>query len=167
MGDPTGKRCTKCGETKPLNEFGRLGRAPDGLDYWCRECQRENSRRWRAANLEAAREKDRRRGAADPEAGRERERRRHAANQEIVFNHYGRECACCGATERLTIDHMHGDGKQHRVEIGMGSSQLYRWLVANRLPSGFQTLCYPCNRSKNTGDRCLIDHPEAASTLPL
>jgi hypothetical protein len=159
MGNPTVKRCSKCGETKPLGEFGPNRRAPDGLFHWCRGCQRESGRRWRAANLERARANDRRRSAADPEAGRERERRRHVANREVVFNHYGRECACCGTTERLTIDHVNGDGKQHRAQIGIGASVLYRWLVANRLPSGFQTLCDPCNRSKDTGDRCRIDHP--------
>lgn len=159
MGNPTVKRCSKCGEDKAPGEFGRDRQAPDGLFYWCRNCACESSRRWRAANLEAAREKDRRAGPAEREARSERERRRHAARREVVLNHYGRECACCGATERLTIDHVHGDGRQHRAEIGEGGTTLYRWLIANGLPSGFQTLCYPCNRSKNNGPRCRIGHP--------
>ena len=32
------KRCTKCGETKPLSGFHRNRRAADGHHYWCKPC---------------------------------------------------------------------------------------------------------------------------------
>jgi hypothetical protein len=35
------KRCTKCGETKPLSEFYRNKRKPDGRHSWCKACMRE------------------------------------------------------------------------------------------------------------------------------
>ena len=118
------------------------------------EGTREASRRWYAANSEAAR----RRYAANPEPSREVARRRHAANREAVLDHYGRSCACCGTMKRLGIDHVNGDGKEHRAQIGMGSSRLYRWLIANGFPGGFQVLCGWCNQSKADGERCRIDH---------
>lgn len=34
----TTKVCRKCGETKPLTEFGRYTRYPDGLHRWCKAC---------------------------------------------------------------------------------------------------------------------------------
>lgn len=32
------KRCTKCGEEKPLSEFHRDARTRDGLRCWCKVC---------------------------------------------------------------------------------------------------------------------------------
>lgn len=36
--NPTSKRCTRCGEVKPLDEFGRDVTRVDGLRKWCRAC---------------------------------------------------------------------------------------------------------------------------------
>jgi hypothetical protein len=206
MDEPTGKRCTKCGEIKPPEEFGPNRQRRDGLDSRCRMCcaeihrlwyaanpdrgreisrrsreanperAREASRRWNAAHPEAIREAARRhrqanpqarpgtarrRRAANPEASREAARRRHAANRKAVLDHYGRSCACCGTTKRLGIDHVNGDGREHRAQIGAGSSRLYRWLIANGFPGGFQVLCGWCNKSKADGERCNLDHQAA------
>lgn len=38
------KTCTKCGETKPLTEFHRNRKAPDGLSWNCKECNRAQAR---------------------------------------------------------------------------------------------------------------------------
>jgi hypothetical protein len=143
---------------------------PDGRQSYCRGCKQEANqesiRRRRASNPEAERETEReyRRQwrAANPEASqrltRESMRRQHAAHRDVVFDHYGRACACCGSEVKPTIDHVDGGGRAHRAQIGHGSGNLYRWLVANDFPDGFQALCYPCNRSKRDGERCQINH---------
>lgn len=46
------RKCTKCGEVKPLDCFGKRKLSKDGLRLRCKDCQREDNRRWRAANLE-------------------------------------------------------------------------------------------------------------------
>lgn len=96
-------------------------------------------------------------------AGRRRYRtRRNARERDLVFGHYGRACACCGTTERLTIDHVNGDGAEHRAAMrNRGGGHTYHWLVVNGFPSGFQTLCWPCNNSKARGLRCRINHEES------
>lgn len=181
MNEPTGKHCTRCGQTKPLEAFGRDRSAPDGLTHRCRDCRREaqrdryaanpeagreTTRRWRAANPEASRkatrESMRRWMAAHPEAVQQHSRRWYAFYKKQVFDYYGRECACCGTTERLTIDHVNGDGKQHREEVKGSSKALYHWLIVNDFPAGFQTLCLRCNQSKSDGVRCRLDHAAAA-----
>ena len=92
-----------------------------------------------------------------------RERLRQIRNRAAVFGHYGEACACCGASSGLTIDHANGGGKEHRAEIGGGSTAMYRWLVRNGFPDGFQTLCRPCNISKSDGARCRLYHaPDGA-----
>jgi hypothetical protein len=90
-------------------------------------------------------------------------RARRDALREKVFGHYGRACSCCGATEDLTLDHVNGDGAQHRLEL-FGSSlapagtRFYRWLIKQGLPPGYQTLCRRCNLSKARGKFCRINH---------
>jgi len=68
----------------------------------------------------------------------------------VVLTHYGNgKCACvrCGVDDVrvLCIDHINDDGKEHRAKIGGGGRHIYKWLVENNYPEGFQTLCMNCN----------------------
>jgi hypothetical protein len=47
------KRCRRCRELKPRSKFPPNRKTRDRLSSWCRECHREATRRWRAANREA------------------------------------------------------------------------------------------------------------------
>lgn len=44
------KRCRKCGETKPVDGFGRDRRAKNGLCSRCKECKKAATAAYRAAN---------------------------------------------------------------------------------------------------------------------
>jgi hypothetical protein len=79
-----------------------------------------------------------------------------------VMNAYGGACTCCGETELvfLTIDHVDGNGAEHRREMaaerGNGATEYsqagartYRWLRNNGFPEGFQVLCANCNCGKH------------------
>jgi hypothetical protein len=95
-----------------------------------------------------------------------RERERRAALKEKVLGHYGRACACCGAAVDLTLDHVNGDGAQHRLELygdsqGAGGTRFYRWLIRQGFPPGYQTLCRRCNLSKGKSEFCRLDHAGA------
>ena len=63
-----------------------------------------------------------------------------------VLSHYSPElnCKCCGEKhlEFLSIHHVNGNGYQHRKQI---SGNLYRWLVKNNYPEGYEILCMNCN----------------------
>lgn len=82
-----------------------------------------------------------------------------------VFGHYGESCGCCGSTEQLTIDHIDGNGRAHRIELfgrhDRGGVHFYRWLIEQGFPDGFQVLCKGCNASKRLGERCRLDHDDA------
>jgi hypothetical protein len=122
------------------------------------EKMRAKRHRYRRAHPEKAREIE---GRRDPREGRKRALRRYHAVKDAVLDHYSRACSCCGATDRLTIDHVNGDGKAHRIELFGRSSanlQMYRWLIAQGFPPGFQVLCRPCNSSKGAGAACRLDH---------
>ena len=45
--DPTVKRCSRCGEIKPLSEFNRKKSEPDGLKRWCKKCSAESLKTYR------------------------------------------------------------------------------------------------------------------------
>lgn len=171
------KRCTKCGEVKPLEDFylheqnGRGRRRPD-----CRACVAERSRQRYAVTRERKLETNREWRKAHPDKMREyvtdfraRDAQHvrdlaNAGRQRLrakVFDHYGWLCACCGTDQDPSIDHVHGGGNQHRLDqFGMRENcvAVWRWLVKNDFPAGFQTLCIPCNTSKASGDYCRLDH---------
>ena len=70
--------------------------------------------------------------------------------RDAAFEAYGGPvCACCGERERsfLCLDHVNGDGAEHRRAIATSahSNNLYAWLKREGYPAGFQALCQNCN----------------------
>ena len=70
-----------------------------------------------------------------------------------VFSHYSEGyvvCACCGedGIDFLTLDHIENDGAVKRKNGEPLGSGLYRYLIKNNYPSGFQVLCWNCNCGK-------------------
>ena len=93
--------------------------------------------------------------------------RRYSQNQRAkVLDHYGCRCACPGCNETepmfLTIDHVNGNGTQHRKEIG--ARQIYKAIIDSGFPDTYQILCYNCNcgRWRNGGVCPHIRKGEAA-----
>jgi hypothetical protein len=91
---------------------------------------------------------------------KERITKRDAAHHRLIkmdaLNAYGGpKCVCCGETlfEGLAIDHIAGDGAEHRRKTKT-TSGMYHWLKKNGYPPGFQVLCATCNVAKGTGDHC-------------
>lgn len=78
--------------------------------------------------------------------------RRTAGYRKAVFAHYGNVCEHCGHSDprALTIDHINRDGHKHKKPWGGRYSgvALYRWLVVNDFPDGYQTLCANCQMVK-------------------
>jgi len=134
----------------------------------------ERSKRWRERHPERARELKRGQQAAllerDPDYYRryarehralyaEASRKHYADRRKQVFDHYGWACTCCGSTDRPSIDHVGGDGGEHRQSLnitGGNARRVYVWLIKNGFPPGFQTMCLPCNQSKASGESCRL-----------
>lgn len=74
---------------------------------------------------------------------------RRRQKREILTYYSDGKCACakCGFDDirALTIDHVNGGGAKHRKET---ERTTYRWLHRNKLPEGFQTLCFNCQFQK-------------------
>jgi len=81
-------------------------------------------------------------------------------NKIACLTYYSRSdnpaCAFPGCTindiDMLTIDHVDGNGSKHRRTIhggNKGGHGTYLWLIKNKLPDGFQVLCFNHNFKKH------------------
>lgn len=82
-------------------------------------------------------------------------RHNNRVRYEVLY-HYSNgimECRCCheNCYDFLTIDHVNNDGAEHRRKI---NGSLYRWLIKNNFPEGYQVLCYNCNCAKGNYGKC-------------
>lgn len=114
------KRCSRCGETKPVSEWHRNSARRDGLSVYCGTCTVAN-------------------GAAAAKAMRTE-----------VLSHLGGRCADCGyhADERaLQIDHVDGGGAAAR-KTAAGRGHAFLRAVLQDDGSRFQLLCANCNAIK-------------------
>lgn len=106
-----------------------------------KERKKQLEKEWRKNNIERLREKN-----------KIYHKNYKIKLRNIVFNHYGWSCICCGESNPgfLTIDHIDGGGEKHRKEI---HRHIHPWLIKNNFPKGFQTLCFNCNcgRHYNNG----------------
>ena len=149
--------CSRCGKTKPTTDFCISRRNANGRQGACRACCREFEQR---PYVKARRKKQR---AAWYEENRKFESRKEAdANARIkleclswyskfespVCNHP--DCLVCDI-DMLTIDHVNGGGMDHRRLIG--ARTIYRWLIKNGFPEGFQVLCMNHNFKKGLEER--------------
>jgi hypothetical protein len=123
-----------------------------------REYQKDYQKKLRIRDAVRHREKRQTRYYNDIDASRARGRDNARRVKVEVFARYGNQCACCGESNLvfLTIDHINGDGADHRrrdIKLRTGTS-FYMWLRRNGYPKEFQILCYNCNCAKRTGDDC-------------
>lgn len=73
----------------------------------------------------------------------------HRAARKIeTIQAYGGKCSCCNESniKFLSIDHVGGNGNEHRRKVVGLSRNFYTWLKHQGYPKDeFQVLCYNCN----------------------
>ena len=91
------RTCRKCGEAKPIDDFYRIR----GKHEWtCKVCKIAHATAWRAANRVRARAVQHRSVT----------KARLGITDEQYDAAWTGQCAVCGATERLCVDHNHKTG---------------------------------------------------------
>lgn len=124
------KRCGTCKTVKPLRAFSYSNSASDGYSCRCKECKNQVNRR----TYQRYYDRDRVTGYYTAKMHARRAVSAGSFTEEqwqrccSYFNH---ECAYCGATERLTVEHIIPVSK-------FGASKIY-----NIIPA-----CLACNCSK-------------------
>lgn len=120
------KTCTKCGETKHVNEFCKDARQRSGLHPSCKDCRSIVIAKWQKANPLKANAKSAKWREANPEARRiyEHNRKERASGGRLssglsakLFKLQRGKCACgCG---KPLGDEYHLD---HRMPIALGGT---------------------------------------------
>ena len=178
------KVCTKCNQEKPLGEFLKDTRIKSGRASVCGECgckkilvwrktHREKvnlyGRQWRAKNPDKVRAMRQRYFAKYKDKIYERHNKQECQIKRVVLTYYGGgKCACvrCGFDDirALSIDHIAGNGAEHRRKVGMGNS--FRWLKSHNYPKGYQSLCMNCQWIQRNENQEL-SHPHIGGRYAL
>lgn len=104
------KTCSKCQTSKPTADFSKRSAAKDGLQAWCKQCQKEtDALRWEN------------RSAGHNEKRRERRKRNMAYIKNYLASH---PCVDCGEDDVIVLDLDHVSGVK-RIEVScMGGHSL-------------------------------------------
>lgn len=134
--------CIKCGFNLAINP---------GKYSMCRSCQ---DKVYQTPSYKKHRQQEKENGYPRGKVYRNKLR-------QACFDHYGRECVCCGETEEafLTLDHINNDGSEHRKKMGSSrgsGTRMKQWLVSNNFPEEYQiqVLCANCNLAKEILGTC-------------
>jgi hypothetical protein len=145
-------KCRQCGVklVPEINWYQSYGVIGYGSTYLCKKCVCNIRKQYRESNPETI------------------SKRKFVARfnfKKQVISHYGGKCTCCGQDDinKLTIDHINGDGAEHRKEINY--KNIYEWLVKNNYPDGFTVLCFNCNCAKRKYEICPHDFDKFHSMM--
>lgn len=100
------KKCARCGELKPLEEFHKSRFGNGGRQAYCKACQAKCMRQWRRDNPDQCREHQRKHIATH----RKRHQDRAIARQKITWLLKSGKltpgpCIVCGTTEDIQAHH--------------------------------------------------------------
>ena len=123
---------------------------------WCVTCNGLSKKNWHNRQPKTRKQKYDKQWIANNPAKRKATKQRHLRKLKMdVIKIYGGKCKCCKEKEPLflTVDHVNGDGKDHRKEI-VGQA-FYRYLRKLGKPdTRFQLLCFNCNIAKSLFGVC-------------
>jgi hypothetical protein len=126
------KRCTGCGELKPLVDFKRLAKAQDGREPMCRECHKAYHHENRARHMEQI--------ARRKQALVER-------NQALVVEHLIRHpCADCGETDVVVLEFDHVRGKK-LANVSAMVRDAETWRLEEEMEK-CEVVCANCHRRR-------------------
>ena len=139
--DPAGvfdgprKVCSKCAQALPHSAFNRLTKAPDGLQYYCRECNRE----WHRLHKEHHNQLIH---------ARMRRLRRDGA-QRILEYLRTHPCVDCGEEDPVVLDFDHLSDKVADVSA-LVRNRLWPWERLLTEIAKCEVVCANCHRRRTS-----------------
>jgi hypothetical protein len=78
----TMKKCSRCKTDKPISEFRKNSRSKDGLSVWCKDCEKEYDREYRAKHKEEISKKGKLRYAKNRDKVLGKQKQRYHDNKD-------------------------------------------------------------------------------------
>jgi hypothetical protein len=140
VGEPR-KRCSMCGEWKPLEDFHRNRSHRDGRQNMCRPCNIARNQRWSREHPEV-------RSQRMDEYNRRRKRQ-----LQILLLSYLREhpCVDCGETDPLVLEFDHQRDKTSNVSRMVLRKS--RWSVILEEIAKCEVVCANCHRRRTAAQQ--------------
>lgn len=156
-------RCSGCKIEKQDDLFSLCQKVNFRHGRYCRHCTMLKGRKDRARNPENANR------IARESAQRNGKRLRWEQKLEFIAA-YGGKCSCCGEREPafLTVDHINGNGAEHRRTLGHMATGVKFYSVLKRQGwprEAYRLLCFNCNSAIGIYGRC--PHLPLLSTVAL
>ena len=143
------------------------GKRADKREYRAnnREQIKEYNREWQASNRERIKASRRDYEARNQERITSYQHKRRTDDNRELLELLGNECKCCGEAylPALAVDHVNGDGAEHKKELRYNPSHSYflKHLKAGTLKRPIQLLCHNCNIAKGTDLTCPCRYAKA------
>jgi hypothetical protein len=136
------KTCTRCGETKPIDQFPAVKRSePERRQGWCRGCFAAANARNYQRNIERERARLYRNAA----------RRREESQRRAIEHLLAHPCVDCGETDIVVLqfDHLHNKSFDVSVMISNGAS----WPRIEAEIAKCEVRCANCHHRKTAKER--------------
>jgi 5-methylcytosine-specific restriction endonuclease McrA len=132
----TFKTCSRCGEEKTTDDFCRNRTKPDGLNAWCRECNRKRSRQYYAENQQRhVRVTVARRKAQSA-----------LARRWVIQYLLTHPCVDCGESDIVVLEFDHLADKKKEVSVMINAG--YSVKAIQREIEKCEVVCANCHRKR-------------------
>jgi hypothetical protein len=156
----TQKRCTKCGETKSLSNYGVSRKEKDNLTRWCKSCISASHKAHYTANKEKLQAKSHAQFLANPEyyrnAAREREARLRLESADFRKRNYDKAQRWIKENPDRYSELMTASNSGRRARI-MGAEGQYTTQEWMDLKKDYDNHCVYCGRKMT---KLTADHVE-------
>ena len=145
--DPTQfiRTCSRCGQTKPVEEFHIRYRSTGERLTWCRACMAEVKRAWYLRNTEHQKELVR--------LNWERSTRE---NRDAIWTYLASHaCVDCGESDPLVLQFDHVDRKRKDIAKMMRGG--FAWTTVEQEIAKCEIRCGNCHRRKTAREQGIYD----------
>jgi hypothetical protein len=134
--ESNGKRCSGCGEFKPLTEYHLSRNKKDGRQAYCKECNNLAAKQFHAMNAEHCRARIKKRS----------DRIREDNRWRLVAYLLKHPCVDCGETDPVVLDFDHLRDK--RMNVSALVNQPAPWNVILAEIRKCEVVCANCHRRR-------------------
>jgi hypothetical protein len=157
------KYCNKCDCTKPFSSFGKNKNTKDGLQFYCKDCCKATTKKYREANKEKYYASAKRWARENPERVRSSKRKRYLERQDEILEEK-KEYYKVNREKILAYKKVYGKvnrGKRNATEAKRNAEKLKRtpvWLNKDHLPEIEYFYWLARDLYRTTGEKYHVDH---------